>query len=728
MQARKLGLQLGFLLNSALFSQCEDSFFFIGVYTPYTVPMELDGQAHSLVFEDSSDPVPIARTWCQEHLPNSHAHSVCTSHIVAEADKVKIEWRTKSMNHLLEQAEVLDRNAPMKLSRPLPGELYIGPAPFMVVTWDAFNGACSPSALSNANRNSKSTCESDMNTSTAVRSYLWRLLVLFRPTHDKRSSDQVVVDVAVDPGAGSWFGSLQAIHGATSDLASFGHVQTAIVSVDSLQQRILNDNESNDDSNYVDVRKAAVKSASCVSAAVPMGHSGTDKGTGRIAVSMERGDRGGAAAHASLKSWALAYQAGLTFAGSVRPMIAIPSPLLALLGLPSVSHLMLATGLPSHEINAVKDIYLPANAGTAEGWSVSLLSKSRVLAWMNNHSAAEAEMGPAVESYPLNSASTDVNGTVSVETATAASDGPRLPGQSGALDTWFTPDFRRLMHSHLRGAMAQPSHILAPSRRLVEEDGGVRGGCFSRRGTIERPWTVAVHVRRGDVRHDNDHHFRHLPNAHYLRTLRAIFHATAQLAKAIEHSNIVDSAAFSTPCSGAPYVSVHVFSESLSDESFAPFLDLDNISSACAAGTSVAVNVSIHLDSALEDAWAAFKDSDILIMSKSSFSYVPALYRHLRHTHTPENYSSRSGSCSGNTRSNSDIKNQQPQTFRSSTCDTSPGVEPQATLYTTFWHAPLGDWLVVPPLSEEASAEVLESRLQALSTAIADQLTGEPST
>ena len=202
------------------------------------------------------------------HLPKSHAHSVCTSHIVAEADKVKIEWRTKSMNHLLEQAEVLDRNTPMKLSRPLPGELYIGPAPFMVVTWDAFQGACSPSALSNAvlaNRSSKSTCKSDMNTSTAVRSRSWRLLVLFRPTLDKSSGDQVVVDVAVDPEAGSWFGSLQAcLHGATSDLASFGHVQTAIVSADLLQRVNLNDIESNDGSNYVDVRKAAVRSEECI--------------------------------------------------------------------------------------------------------------------------------------------------------------------------------------------------------------------------------------------------------------------------------------------------------------------------------------------------------------------------------------------------------------------------------------------------------------------------------
>jgi len=101
-------------------------------------------------------------------------------------------------------------------------------------------------------------------------------------------------------------------------------------------------------------------------------------------------------------------------------------------------------------------------------------------------------------------------------------------------------------------------------------------------------------------------------------------------------------------------------------------------------------------------------------MLKSSFSYVPALYRHLGRLLRPENSAdSNSGASSCDRR-------------KSRSGNHPGGLEPQATLYTPFWHAPLGDWLVVPPLSEEASAEVLESHLQALSAAIADQLQNVP--
>jgi len=111
-------------------------------------------------------------------------------------------------------------------------------------------------------------------------------------------------------------------------------------------------------------------------------------------------------------------------------------------------------------------------------------------------------------------------------------------------------------------------------------------------------------VRRGDVRHDNDHHFRYLPNAHYLRTLRAIFRALLRLDQDLtigsqdiatlnsyERSYNANSAAHSIPCSKVTHVSIHVFSESLSDESFEPFLDLGNMDSACDDNTSVAVDV-----------------------------------------------------------------------------------------------------------------------------------------
>ena len=728
-------------------SRCEDSFFFLGVYTPYTVPIELDGHAHSLVFQDGADPAPIALSWCQLNLPDARTHSDCTAHIVARADKVKVEWREKSMNYLLEQAEVLNRDASMKLLRPLPGELFVGPAPFMVVTWDATQGACSPSVLSNVTatyHSSGTTCDNDGNISE-LRSSSWQLLVLFRPTLDKSSGDQVLVDVAIDPEAGSWSGLLKPLLGAKSDLASFGTVHVAIVAAKSLQQRNLDSTEGYNSSNYLKIRNAAVKSASCVSAAVPMGHSGTGKGTGRIAVSLERGDRGGAATHASLMSWALAYQAGLVFAGSLRPMIAAPSPLLALLGLPSASHVMMAKGLPAQEINAVKDVYIAANADAADGWSVSLLSKSRVLAWMNNYSSSEAEEDAAAARLDSDIA-TDNLAPTTLKSSPASVNGPSPPDVgSGALDTWFTPGFRRLMRSHLQGAMVQPARLLAPTGKIPEESDVEGTGCYPRRGTIQRPWNVAVHVRRGDVRHDNEHYFRHLPNAHFLHILRGVFRATSKLARgrAAGFKETANSGAHERsandngktthllPCSGATFVAVHVFSESVSDESFVPFLDLDSKDSACAANTPVVVNVSLHLDSELEDTWAAFKDADILLLSKSTFSYVPALYRHLGHLHdAPDMYGSSNSASDGEAGSSMATtggQNLSLHSFGSAACSVSLRVEPQVTLYTPFWHAPLRDWLVVPPWSEEASADTTETHLEALSTAIADQLAGVPS-
>ena len=49
--AGKFARLIGLFILLAHFTRCEDSFFFVGLYTPYTVQIELDGRAHSLVFE-----------------------------------------------------------------------------------------------------------------------------------------------------------------------------------------------------------------------------------------------------------------------------------------------------------------------------------------------------------------------------------------------------------------------------------------------------------------------------------------------------------------------------------------------------------------------------------------------------------------------------------------------------------------------------------------------------
>jgi hypothetical protein len=423
----------------------------------------------------------------------------------------------------------------------------------------------------------------------------------------------------------------------------------------------------------------------------------------------------------------MAHHAGLNYAGSLRPMLAQPTPLLALLGLPSASHVMAAAEVALREANSAYDVFLAAGANTnakaAVGQSLVLLREPSVLAWMNNHSAAA-------------SAATD-SGTAATSSRTEGSRSPISgSGPGGALDSWFTHAFRQRMRARLRGAMAQPAHILggegAAAGALQQVPSSLAG-----RGSPERPWRVAVHVRRGDVRSDNGHRQRHLPNKYYLRALAATFRAVARLAQGAEHPNNSSDAAFSSSLSAAAAVSVHVFSESASDESFAPFLALGTAAHG-ADDKTVAVTMALHLDTPLEEVWAAFKDADVLIMSKSSFSYVPALYRHLgysdRFTIDDEGSMSRSRSREDDTDGSGDDVNRWEDDYVcrvSGSCGTTGPdrafgrcEEAQVTLYAPFWHAPLAGWVVVPPLSEEASAATVEAHVEARAVAIATQLTG----
>lgn len=92
---------------------------------------------------------------------------------------------------------------------------------------------------------------------------------------------------------------------------------------------------------------------------------------------------------------------------------------------------------------------------------------------------------------------------------------------------------------------------------------------------------VVVHVRRGDISPCNYYANRYLPNSHYLQIL----------------SEYVP-----------PGLPVSIFSESDSFETFDDFQ-----------------NSSLYLDTDLPDAWKAMISADYIVLSKSSFSFVPAL-------------------------------------------------------------------------------------------------------
>lgn len=105
-------------------------------------------------------------------------------------------------------------------------------------------------------------------------------------------------------------------------------------------------------------------------------------------------------------------------------------------------------------------------------------------------------------------------------------------------------------------------------------------------------YTVAVHVRRGDV-HPCHHADRYLPDGHYIRLL------DLYLPKKYRHAH--------------QHV-VHVFSESQwAIENFTAF------------SKQSIYNVILHLDSDLAAVWQTMATADMVLTSKSSFSLVPAM-------------------------------------------------------------------------------------------------------
>ncbi|MEQ1886579.1 MAG: hypothetical protein ABL967_16055 [Bryobacteraceae bacterium] len=125
---------------------------------------------------------------------------------------------------------------------------------------------------------------------------------------------------------------------------------------------------------------------------------------------------------------------------------------------------------------------------------------------------------------------------------------------------------------------------------------------------------AVVHIRRGDIRAPEYAH-RYLDNAYYLRLIQKIQASNAS-ARIIIHS------------------------ENDSPETFDAFLNL---------------GCTVKLDSSLEEAWQDMILADVLVLSKSSFSYVPALF-------------------------NSNL-----------------------VLYTPFWHNKLCDWIDVSADNVEAA-------------------------
>jgi hypothetical protein len=116
-------------------------------------------------------------------------------------------------------------------------------------------------------------------------------------------------------------------------------------------------------------------------------------------------------------------------------------------------------------------------------------------------------------------------------------------------------------------------------------------------------YTIAVHIRRGDV-DPCTYMNRYLSNNYYLRLIKKYYKQVPFQYKT---------------------VNVNIYSESSSYESFDVFQNV--------------YKYNLHLDDTLYNVWSALSTANVAILSKSSFSYVPAIinpntvvytsYRHL---------------------------------------------------------------------------------------------------
>lgn len=108
---------------------------------------------------------------------------------------------------------------------------------------------------------------------------------------------------------------------------------------------------------------------------------------------------------------------------------------------------------------------------------------------------------------------------------------------------------------------------------------------------------ISLHIRRGDVSL-HTHANRYIPNQYFLDSCKKILERF-------------------------PNSEISIFSESNSSESFEQFLE---------------IGCTLKLDLDLVETWKELINSDVFFMSKSSFSYVPAMYNKNLIVHYPAWY------------------------------------------------------------------------------------------
>jgi hypothetical protein len=148
--------------------------------------------------------------------------------------------------------------------------------------------------------------------------------------------------------------------------------------------------------------------------------------------------------------------------------------------------------------------------------------------------------------------------------------------------TLVTPNFRKYLLS--QSAFSNYTHSITTNKDREDRDDDNK---VSHSHDPQRPLTVAVHIRRGDVHPCSFTRGRYLPNSHYLRIIE-------RYVKPISSDN----------------VNITIYGQAESYESYTPDFAPYNV----------------VLESDFRTVWWALATADIAILSKSSFSFAPALF------------------------------------------------------------------------------------------------------
>ena len=129
---------------------------------------------------------------------------------------------------------------------------------------------------------------------------------------------------------------------------------------------------------------------------------------------------------------------------------------------------------------------------------------------------------------------------------------------------------------------------------------------------VPMQYSIAVHIRRGDV-NPCDYEDRYLPNSYYLYLIQ-------QYISALLSSSSSDASQPPSMTISRENIVVTIYSESISYEPLDIFQQL---------------NYTVSVDDKLCTVWLALSTAHVAILSKSSFSYVPAILNPHRVVYAP---------------------------------------------------------------------------------------------